>query len=272
VIDNLANGPSDYGSFSVVVPTDDRLPLSGQTIDGFLNINPDKASLPTDNHVRLSKEYGTQYENWQGVDFNMSARLGGGTLVQGGFSTGRTAQDNCEILEKVPEGGITTQQGLSNGLLTITGGSSSLARPFCHQETPYLTQIKGLATYTIPRIDVQIAGAFQSIPGPQITATLVVPGAVVAQSLGRPLSGGGNATVNIVEAGTLYNERLHQIDLRLGKIFRFGGTRRISANIDLFNVLNSHAVLAQSNSYSSFREPSRVVGARFLKFSAGVNF
>ncbi len=41
-----------------MVPVDDRLPLSGQTISGFLDINPDKSSLPTDNHVRFSSHYG----------------------------------------------------------------------------------------------------------------------------------------------------------------------------------------------------------------------
>ena len=88
VTDNLAVAPTDYDPFSVTVPVDSQLPLSGRTIDGFLNINPSVASLPTDNHVRLSKHYGKQYENWQGVDVALSARLGGGALLQGGFSTG----------------------------------------------------------------------------------------------------------------------------------------------------------------------------------------
>jgi hypothetical protein len=40
----------------------------------------------------------------------------------------------------------------------------------------------------------------------------------------------------------------------------------------MYNLFNSSAVLEESNSYWSFREPERVVGARMVKFSAAVNF
>ena len=216
VTDNLAVAASDYDSFSVNVPNNDRLPLSGKSIEGFLNIDPSVASLPSNNHVRLSNQYGKQYQNWQGVDFGVSARIAGGTMVQGGLSTGRTVADNCEILAKVPEGGVTAQQGVTNGLLPIAG---SVAVPFCHQQTPYLTQFKLLGTYTIPRIDVQLSGTFQTIPGPQISANLVVLNADIAPSLGRNLAGNAaNVTVPIIAPGTLYGDRLHQIDLRVGKL------------------------------------------------------
>jgi hypothetical protein len=270
VQDNLVTEVSDYSPFSVRVPDNPALPRSGQTIEGFLDVNPDKASLPTDNHVRLSKHYGEQYERWHGVDVITSARLGGGTVVQGGFSTGKTVQDNCAVLAKVPEAGVTTQQGLNNGLLPIAG---SLATPFCHQETPFLTQVKLLGTYTIPGVDIQLAGTFQSIPGPQVAATLVVPNNDVVPSLNRNLSGSAsNVTVNIMEAGSLYGDRLNQLDVRVGKIFRFAGNRRLTASVDIYNSLNSSAVLQESTEYSSFRTPERLVGARMFKFSAMLNF
>ena len=37
--------------------------------------------------------------------------------------------------------------------------------PFCHQETPWLTQVKGFGTYTVPTLDVQLSGTFQAVPG-----------------------------------------------------------------------------------------------------------
>jgi hypothetical protein len=51
--------------------------------------------------------------------------------------------------------------------------------------TGFLTQWRGLATYTVPRIDVQVSGVFQSKPGPSLAANYAVPANVVAQSLGR---------------------------------------------------------------------------------------
>jgi hypothetical protein len=58
--------------------------------------------------------------------------------------------------------------------------------------------------YTLPRIDIQISGAIESIPGPMLLANYVASTAVVAPSLGRALVGGAqNITANIVPLGTL---------------------------------------------------------------------
>jgi hypothetical protein len=266
VTDNFAVSASDYGTFSVTVPNDSRLPLAGKTISGFLNINPDKQSVPSDNHVRLASHYGKQYERWHGFDFSSSMRLQGGMLVQGGVSTGKTSQDNCEILAKVPEGGIVNQGGSTGaGLLTIDG---PLASPFCHQETPWLTQLKLLGTYTIPRADVQLSATLQNAPGPPLAANYVALNSVVRDSLGRDLAGSAqNITVNIIAPGSLYGDRLNQIDVRVGKIFRFAGTRKITMNIDLFNLLNANAVLLESSTYgAAWRTPIQVRTAGLLMY------
>ena len=75
----------------------------------------------------------------------------------------------------------------------------------------------------MPKVDVVVSSTFQSLPGPQVTANYVVANAAIEPSLGRPLSGGAqNATINVVEPGTMYGERLNQLDLRFAKILRFG--------------------------------------------------
>ena len=73
VTDNLNVGSADYSPFSVLVPNDPQLPMAGQTITGFLNINPDAATRPSNNHIQLSGD-GEQYENWQGVDVMLQAQ------------------------------------------------------------------------------------------------------------------------------------------------------------------------------------------------------
>jgi hypothetical protein len=276
VTDNLALSASDFAPFSVTVPNDPRLPNAGQTIGGFLNVNPNAATRPSQNVVRRTNQYGDQYEYWHGVDAAFNLRLGGGMLIQGGTSTGKTIQDNCDILDDVPEGGITSQQGLNSALLEIDGAAgrpgASLAVPFCHQDSGWQTQVKMLGTYAVPRLDVQLAFTFQSVPGPIVSANLVVPNAQVQPSLGRPLSGNAaNVTVPIISPDALYGDRLNQTDFRVGKIVRFGA-RRVTASVDLYNMFNSSAVLAESITYSSYRAPTRVVGARLVKFTASMNF
>ena len=81
----------------------------------------------------------------------------------------------------------------------------------------------------IPRVDVNVAGTVQSTPGPVIAANRVYSNAEIQPSLGRPLSSGAaNATINLLEPGDIYGDRVNQFDMRIGKIFRFGGTTRSS--------------------------------------------
>ena len=146
------------------------------------------------------------------------------------------------------------------------------SREWCHLETNWLSQVKLLGVYTVPRVDMQVSATLQSLPGPQIAANRVVPTAEIAPSLGRPLSASApNATVNMVRPGTMYGERLNQLDLRVGKLLRFGGVRT-SVNLDVFNALNSNAVLTENFAYASWRVPLTILLPRFAKFSVQMDF
>jgi hypothetical protein len=100
----------------------------------------------------------------------------------------------------------------------------------------------------------------------------VATNAVVQPSLGRPLSGNAaNVTVNLLEPGALYSDRRNQLDLRFGKILRYGRTRtRVS--VDLNNALNSAPVLTENSSYAVFRQPTSIQPARVARFGAQVDF
>lgn len=180
----------------------------------------------------------------------MSARLAGGVLMQGGISSGRTSTDNCDVVTKL----------------------DNPSSRFCHVDTKFLTQAKAYAAYTIPRADVQVSGTFQSLPGPAVAASWNAPGALAAASLGRPLSGGAaNVTVNLVEPGTMYGNRINQLDLRVGKVLRFNRVRA-TANFDLYNATNANPVLAESTAYAIWRTPQGILSARLAKFSVNLTF
>src|SRR5262249_2443509 len=143
---------------------------------------------------------------------------------------------------------------------------------YCHVDTNFLTQVKGFGTYTVPKIEVQIAGTFQSIPGPQLAANVNFTTAQVAQSLGRPLSlARALVTVNAIPPGTMFGERLNQLDLRFSKLLNFGRTRT-SINFDLYNVTNADTVLLENSAYAVWRRPLTVIRSRFAKVSAQINF
>ena len=187
--DNRAVVAGDYDRFSVAAPRDDRLPGGGGgTVGNLYDVTPTKFGR-VDNLLTFAGNYGEQIENWQGVDVGVRARLPRSITAQGGLSTGRTLTDNCAIRAVNPE-------------LTVAGGVSP-TNPYCRVVTPYLTQFKLAAAYTIPGADVLLAATVQSIPGPFVQAVVTYPSLALVPSLGRPLAGGvATAQVNVIPAGT----------------------------------------------------------------------
>jgi len=256
VTDNRALDATDFTPFSVTVPSDPRLPGGGgNEISGFYNPNKIVAQ---DNYFTSASNFGNQIQRWNGVDLTTTVRPAQGVLLQGGLSTGRTLTDTCEILAKLPEADL-------------------LGAPYCRQMTHFLTQVKFFGSYTVPKIDVQVSGAFQSIPGPQLAANRVIPNALVKPSLGRDLVGGAaNVTVNMVPPGALDGDRLNQLDMRFAKLLK-AGRLRASLNLDLYNVFNVSTVLAENSTYSNatatgWRVPTTLITARFAKISVQLDF
>jgi hypothetical protein len=91
-------------------------------------------------------------------------------------------------------------------------------------------------------------------------------------SLGRPLSGGAlNTTVNIVEPGTMYGERINTLDLRFGRPFRFRGVRA-TPNFDINNVFNSATVLSLNGAFARWQVPLSILNPRLFKLSVQLDF
>ena len=157
--------------------------------------------------------------------------------------------------------------------LQVTNAAANVVpAQFCHEQEPLLTQVKLLGTYLIPKIEVQISGTLQSIPGQQIAANYVATNAQVAPSLGRALSGGAaNVTVAILEPGSIYGDRRNQLDLRVAKVLRFSQTRT-TFGIDIANATNANPVLTQNPAYAAWLTPQTILTARFLKLSAQISF
>jgi hypothetical protein len=242
---------ADYDPYSVRAPQDSRLPDGGgNVIEGLYNLNPSKVGVGTA-YTTLAKNFGEQIEHWNGVDVSANARLQNGLVLQGGISTGRTTTDNCEIVAN-------------------SGGNPSPRN--CRVQAAFLTQVKLLGTYIVPKIDVNLAATVQSTPGPVIAANRIFLNAEVQPSLGRPLSAGAqNVTINLLNPGDIYGDRVNQLDLRFGKTFRFA-QRRVAVNLDLYNALNANPVMQENAAYAVWRTPQRIMDARLFKISGQLDF
>jgi hypothetical protein len=272
VTDNLALGPDDFTKFQVTLPTDPSLgSASGQTVTTF-NVAPSKFSVPSQNLNTLSDKYGKQIEHWNGFDISVNARMQNGLMLQAGVSTGKTIEDNCDVVAKVPEMLLLTAGDAS----ATGGGVANQWRPleWCHREEPMITSFKGYGVYTLPKIDVQLSGTFRSTPGTSLSAAFTANNAYLAanSTLGRALS--GNAANMIISASMpneVFTPRREELDMRIGKVIRVQKTRSV-VSLDIFNALNSDAIVNQSQAYASWLRPTEILNARLMKVSWAFDF
>jgi hypothetical protein len=226
VVDNLLLGPVDYDAYSVKAPVDPRLPNGGgYVVSDLQDVTPAKFGA-TSNYEVYATNFGKDVRYFHAVDLTLRGRLRGVTM-RVATTTGRQVTDTCELVYDSPS--------LRN----------------CHVALPFQMTFSGLASYNVPKVDIEISGVFRSSPGSQISANVVYTSAQVAPSLGRPLSGGtANVTVNVVDPGQMYRDRINLADLRFAKTFQFSG-KRLNVGLDVFNAFNTNVVLNSNNTYGA---------------------
>jgi len=253
VEDNLAVTPDDFGTFSVTVPDDPRLPNAGATISGLYDVRPEKFGQE-DNFATLAENYGGQTQMYNGLLVTVAARPTSDLRLQLGANFGNTHYDTCAIRAALPE--------------------IDPLDPYCDWRTGIETRVTALAAYTIPRIDVSVASTFRSDQGQRLEARRAFSSASIAPSLGRPLSTGANATVNLIEPGTMYGDRLNVLDVRFAKVLRFRRTRT-NLGFDIYNILNRNPVITNNFTFvpgGTWLRPNAILAARFARFSATIDF
>src|SRR5262249_42621270 len=169
----------------------------------------------------------------------------------------------------------TTTTGTSAFGAGVVGSTVGPVSPYCHVGFGVQTQFRGLASYELPGIGVQLSATLQSKPGALLAANYAVPNAEVAPSLERNLSGNApNVIVNLVAPGTMYGDRINQLDVRAAKILKYRRTRTLVA-LDVYNALNSSAVLTYNNAFvpgGTWLQPIAILTPRFFKITAEVDF
>jgi hypothetical protein len=120
-----------------------------------------------------------------------------------------------------------------------------------------------------------LSGTFQSQPGIPLAANYNVPNSVAAQALGRPLSNNAQfVTVNLLEPGEVRAERDNRIDIRVGKLLRFG-SQRANISLDVYNLLNLDTVLTYNQTFvpgGNWLVPTSVLTARTAKVTLQFDF
>jgi hypothetical protein len=275
VTDDLSLAASDFQTFSMTVPSDPRLPNGGgYTLNGLVAIRPEAFGRPALLNNTLDRTYGSQIEHWNGFDITIDARLRNGLTLQAGSSTGRTSENDCDIVSRVPE--MLNVPATAFASVQVPVGTPTAWRPasFCQRETPLLTNFKGFGVYTVPKVDVQLSGTFRSIPGDPIRAVFNASNAYLAanSTLGRPLAGNApNYAVDLVAPYSVFLPRRNELDLRFGKILRAGRTKSV-VSFDVFNALNIDVPVNANQNFAVWQRPTLILNARTIKFSVQFDY
>jgi len=282
VTTNRALTPADFDQFTYTVPQDSRLPNGGGYTLTFYDVKPAKFGQ-LDYYRTFSDTAGGSSNTYNGVDLTVNARLPDLT-IQGGFSTGNVIEDECGAAKAHPDIYINQIFGGSLGFFGTTPFLTGLQQwpvEFCHRESGWKTNVKGLVSYNVPELDLLISGTFRSLPYPGANSPSIenqsLSGDAVLffgnTTLGRPFSNGLPITfAEIVEPGALYGDRLNQVDFRVGKNFRYGRTRTLIA-LDVFNLFNDNAPDLYQQSYgTTYLNPLSLTVARLFKISAQFDF
>ena len=261
VTDNQARSPEDYETWVATAPRDPRLPDGGGYSITQYAITPAAFARPSRNYVTFDTDFGPARVNyWHGVDVAINARLRNGLVFQGGTSTGREIEDRCESVVHI----------------------DSPDPRDCRDVEPVTTTFRGLASYTIPKVDVLVSASLRSLPGPELDAAYNVPNSIFQAQLGRLPAGGtatGNQTVQLLNANQMFAEdRLTQVDMRFAKVLRYGG-RRADIGVDLYNLFNTNTATGYEDAYDygttdggAWLQPTSIVQPRFVRLNLTFSF
>jgi hypothetical protein len=252
-------------------------PLTGERMTVF-NLLPPSFGLAPD--IYLTNAGSSERRNiYTGIELSTSARLRGGGTVLAGWNIERTLSVTCDSTDDPNSLRFCDQGGRTRV------GEPAIPMPFRHE-------LKISGNLSLP-YSFEVSASFQSYPGLQRDVNWTItrgtrypadcavpgctPGALVLPTLTNP-----SVTVPLIAPGSRFRDRQNQLDLGLRRTFRLGGSRRVDAQLDVFNALNSNAVLTESfalgNSVAPFLEggpggtPLSIFQPRILRIATQFRF
>ena len=289
VTHNRALTPADYDEVTLTAPRNPALPNGGGYPVTFLTRNTRSALGAADSYYTTTDDYGDETHYWHGVDLSFNARTRWGLVVQGGTSTGRGVNDTCDMLT-ARFGRPSAPTLRCRPPSTIPAAGIVDGQRSCDVAEPWLTSVRGLGSYTVPKVDVLVSAIFRSqanaqpgmvnvaTNGASRTATYRMTAAQFLAATGRPLATGlATQDVDLLLPGAVYGDRINVVDMRFAKVLRFGKTKA-NVGLDLYNLFNANTPTTYETVYdpatngARWMQPTAVLLPRFVRVNVQLDF
>jgi hypothetical protein len=284
---NRALTAADYDEVTLIAPSNPLLPNGGGYPVTFLTRNTRSALGATDSYYTTADDFGGETHYWHGVDVSFNARMHNGLSLQGGTSTGHGVSNTCD--EMTARFGRPSAPTLGTAAVPITPAGIVDGQTSCNAAEPWQTSVRGLASYTVPKVDVLVSGIFRSQANAQPGTAVGTNGAsrsaiyrmTAAQfkaATGRTLAPGlATQDVDLLLPGAVYGDRINAVDMRFAKVLRFGKTRT-NVGLDVYNLFNSNTPTTYETVYdpatngAKWMTPTAVLLPRFMRFNVQFDF
>jgi hypothetical protein len=235
---DLAKPLSVYTPFQIPDPR-----LNGQTMTIY-NIDP--AALRDLNELDTTSTNNTS--TFHSVDVGFNLRLGNGVLLNGGTATGRSQTRTCDVADP----------------------NSTWHCDDYQYDVPWRTTFKMSGLYPLP-YGIRLSGVFQSTAGDRLNQTYLVTAAAFRAMTGVPM-GQSSVTLRLSEPGSVYADRVNQLDFTVAKTWIVRGVR-LTPELSLFNALNANPIVSQVTSFGpALGNPLRILEGRLIRFGFQARF
>jgi hypothetical protein len=257
ITDNINTTAADYARFSVYAPSDPRLPNGGgYAVPGIYNINAAPSLVVPSNVQKAANSFGSYTRYWDGIDVTAQARLRNGVNLQGGTSTGRPVLRSVRAARHRP--------------------GKRAAQPVLPSGRAVADDIQGHRQLRYPARGRERGGHILKPPGCGALSERHLHERRHAES--GEIDVGPQSQRRIDDyrqchrTNSMLGDRIDQLDIRVGKILRFGRTRT-NLNLDIVNALNSNDNLGYSGTFgATWPAPTSVLTARLFRLSAQLDF
>lgn len=201
----------------------------------------------------------TAVQSYKGLEITVTKRFSNRWQMLAGYTLSKNRIENVSV--------DTSPNFLINANGNITN-TSFADRP---------NQFKLTGMYILPWHDVIVSGNLSSQQGPPVT-----------RQISRAVGFSTNQIINLEPLGSTRLDTLTKIDVRLGKLFRFEGSRSMEATLDFDNLTNAATVWGVRNrteataftnpvtgeraTLPQFMSPSQILGPRTVVFRLAFKF